>query len=241
MYKNWIKGCEGKTDVVNIRKRSNCLFHEVSSFCHHHFALVYFFYTSSAVRCETEVKQAGSHLMYLCCWLTLGPVITLLLYSVNKHIHPYKGMILQLPPRDIWQVNKLKFLDMYFNQDYIKTAPCAWTFSVHMSSDRGGLGNVCSCSVCCFHREVLLFNIHWCCESEGHRKRSLICLWMPHCFLLKQPPGRWATATSCCAQTNDNRWHTQIFTHLLTVAPTQTNFAYVCCSEITPISPVCML
>lgn len=157
--------------------------------------------------------------MYLCCWLTYGPAITLLLYFVNIRVHLYKGMILQLPPCDIWQVTKLKFLDMYFNQDYIKTAPCAWTFSVHMSR---GLGKCC--------RAVILI-ITGVVKVKGTGKE----VWS----VCECCAASLATPTSCCAQTSDNRWHTQrdaqMFTPLLTVAPTQTKYAYVCCSDITPV------
>lgn len=131
-------------------------------------------------KCETEVKQAGSHLMYLCCWLTLGPAITLLLYFVNIRVHLYKGMILQLPPCDIWQVTKLKFLDMYFNQDCIKPAPCAWAFSVHMSR---GLGKCC-CAVILIITGVV--------KVKGTGKE----VWS----VCECCAASLATPTSCCAQ-----------------------------------------
>lgn len=193
-----------------MRKRSNCLFHEVSPSSVTTTLLLFTSFIHPVLsKCETEVKQAGSHLMYLCCWLTLGPAITLLLYFVNIRVHLYKGMILQLPPCDIWQVTKLKFLDMHFNQDYIQTAPCAWTFSVHMSR---GLGKCC-CAVILIITGVV--------KVKGTGKE----VWS----VCECCAASLATPTSCCAQTSDNRWHTQrdaqMFTPLLTAAPTQTKYA----------------
>lgn len=97
----------------------NCFSHDLSFFCHHHLTLVSSFQhrscfshsASSAVKWEIEVKQAGSHLMYFCHWMTWGLVISILLCSINMHTHPCEGTVVatKADPFSSWLIYSLAF------------------------------------------------------------------------------------------------------------------------------------